>query len=325
MITLIRSFTDDSMIKLNLLQTLILEQASHKDRHAHLSAASGLVSVGDWLYVIADDENHLGVFNRNSTQPGKLKSLLPGELAIDYEKRKEEKPDFEVLTFIPPSVIHPYGALMALGSGSKKNRHHGIILELDKQGIVKHIDIINLEKFYDLLKDDMEKINLEGAVILGQDLLLFHRGNKKNKVNASIRLSFADFYRATVRTDKKALASLRPCIQAYELGAIANVPLCFTDATALPNGSILFTATAENTDDAYLDGKCMGSSIGIIDQQGTLQEIIPVNETVKIEGITATLNSDKVELLLVTDADDATLAAHLYSAELPGYPFATKI
>lgn len=311
------------MIRLNLLQTLVLEQPSHKHRHAHLSAASGLVSVGDWLYVIADDENHLGVFNRRLDQPGTLKALLPGQLAIDYEKRKEEKPDFEVLALIPPSAPYPYGALLALGSGSKKNRHQGTIIKLGSRGELKQIDIINLEKFYDLLKDDMEKINLEGAVILGEELMLFHRGNKKNKINASIRLPWDEFYKSTVLADKKALASLKPRIQAYDLGAISNVPLCFTDATSLPNGSILFTATAENTDDSYLDGACMGSSIGIIDPNGALQEIIPVDKTVKVEGITAIVNSDGIQLLLVTDADDAAIAAHLYSAELPC--FATKL
>lgn len=309
------------MIRLNLLQTLVLEQPSHKHRHSHLSAASGLVSVGDWLYVIADDENHLGVFNRRLDQPGTLKALLPGQLAIDYEKRKEEKPDFEVLVSIPPSALHPYGALLALGSGSKKNRHHGALIDLGSQEELQQIDLINLEKFYALLREDMEKINLEGAVIQGEDLLLFHRGNKKNKVNAIIRLPFDEFYKSTVHSDKKSLASLKPRIQAYELGAIANIPLCFTDATSLPDGSILFTATAENTDDAYLDGTCLGSSIGIIDSQGVLAEIIPVNKTVKIEGIEANVNAGKVELLLVTDADDAAVPAHLYSAELDGFSF----
>lgn len=310
-----------TMIKLKLLQTLILQQPSHKHRHSHLSAASGLVQIGDWLYVVADDENHIGIFNHNDAKPGILKTLLPGNLPVDYEARKEAKPDLEILTLVPPIHSYPYGALLALGSGSKKKRHQGVIIELDNRGALKQVDVINLEKLYDLLKEKMEKINIEGAVVSGEDLLLFHRGNKKNKVNSTIRLPLDGFYQAIIQTNKKALPTLKITIQDYELGAISNIPLCFTDATALPDGSILFTATAENTDDAYLDGACMGSSIGIIDSRGALQKMLPIDKTVKVEGISARVNADKVDLLLVTDADNAAIPAQLYAAELYGYPF----
>ena len=50
------------MIQLTELKSLLLEQGTHIDRHPHLSAASGLVQVGSWLYVVADDELHLGQF-----------------------------------------------------------------------------------------------------------------------------------------------------------------------------------------------------------------------------------------------------------------------
>ena len=34
-------------------------------------------------------------------------------------------------------------------------------------------------------------------------------------------------------------------VRAIELGDIDGVPLCFTDAAALPDGNLLFTAVAE--------------------------------------------------------------------------------
>lgn len=48
--------------ELALLRELTLSRAPQAGRALHLSAASGLVCCGEWLYVIADDENHLGVF-----------------------------------------------------------------------------------------------------------------------------------------------------------------------------------------------------------------------------------------------------------------------
>lgn len=50
------------MLDITPLKTLTLKESSHKERHMHLSAASGLVHMGDWIYVVADDENHLAKF-----------------------------------------------------------------------------------------------------------------------------------------------------------------------------------------------------------------------------------------------------------------------
>ncbi|HSC67802.1 MAG TPA: hypothetical protein VLC79_08940 [Cellvibrio sp.] len=307
------------MISLTAIATLNLLKASHKHRHAHLSAASGLVQVGDFLYVIADDENHLAVFSRQPDFKGKLIELFPGDLPLSLEERKAAKADLEVLTQIPASKRHPYGALLALGSGSKETRRKGAIIALDEKNELANVELIDLEELYDEVKNKIGKLNIEGAVIIEKDIILFQRGNKKNKLNASIRIPLKDFYLSVLDTDKKSKPDID--VTPYELGEIAGVPLCFTDATALPNGAIVFTAAAENTDDAYLDGMCMGSIIGLIDAAGNLHSTHALDKTVKAEGIEATLSNGKIHLLLVTDADDATAPAQLYTAELDGYPF----
>jgi len=48
---------------------LALEAESHPRGLSFLSAASGLVRVRDKLYVIADDERHLGVFGVDGEEP----------------------------------------------------------------------------------------------------------------------------------------------------------------------------------------------------------------------------------------------------------------
>jgi hypothetical protein len=45
------------------LRDLLLAPHQHPRGQPHLSAASGLVRVGPWLYVVADDEHHLGVID----------------------------------------------------------------------------------------------------------------------------------------------------------------------------------------------------------------------------------------------------------------------
>jgi hypothetical protein len=297
------------MILLSPIKTLTLSLPSHKDRHPHLSAASGLVQVGNWLYVVADDENHLGLFARDGDGHGELIPLFSGDLPLELEERKTAKPDLEVLTLIPVSKKYPNGALLALGSGSKEARHKGAIISFNDQGELGDAEIIDLALLYHELKEEIGKI------------ILFQRGNKKNKLNATIRFSLKQFYQYTLTKDKKSKHKLNAIIRPYDLGEIAGVPLCFTDATTLPDGTIIFTAAAENTSDAYLDGQCMGSIIGVINSQSDLHSIIAVDKIIKAEGVEAQLVNNKIHLLLVTDADDATLPAQVYAAELSGYPF----
>ncbi len=301
------------MIQLTELKSLLLAQGSHANRHPHLSAASGLVQVGPWLYVVADDELHLGQFLLEGNSHGQLHRCFDGELPLEAEERKAEKPDIEVLMLLPDFAAQP--SLLALGSGSKKNRHRSALVNLDAQGnIHSSPQLIELEKFYDFLKDEIGKLNIEGAAVVEDSIYLFQRGNKKNKLNASIRLSLADFYKVLRAPDKKFAPHIH--ITPYNLGNISEVPLCFTDATPLANGDIVFTASAENTSDSYLDGQCMGSAIGIINRTGDLVLLESIDRTVKLEGVEADQRGNNIELLLVTDADDPEQPAQLYTANL---------
>lgn len=304
------------MIQLTKLKSLMLSQGTHADRHPHLSAASGLVRAGNWLYVVADDELHLGQFELDGHGHGLLHRCFDGELPLEAEARKAEKPDVEVLTSLPGFSAQT--TLLALGSGSKKNRHRSALISLDNHGNIHGSpELIELENFYDFLKGEIGKLNIEGAAVVDNSIHLFQRGNKKNKLNAGIRLSLTDFYKVLRSPTKKITPHIH--ITPYELGNIDDVPLCFTDATALRTGEIVFTASAENTSDSVLDGKCIGSAIGVINAAGALTLLEPIDRTVKLEGIDASPSGDKIELLLVTDADDAELAALLYSAQVK-YP-----
>ena len=92
--------------------------------------------------------------------------------------------------------------------------------------------------------------------------------------------------------------------------------MCFTDAAALPDGAMVFTAVAEDTDNAYTDGSCRGAAIGIADDDGRLTYLDRLHLAYKIEGVDARLDGNMVRLLLVTDADDANVAASLFSARI---------
>ena len=79
---------------------------------------------------------------------------------------------------------------------------------------------------------------------------------------------------------------------------------------------MVFTAVAEDTDDAYNDGPCAGAAIGIVDNDGHLRCLRRLDRPYKVEGVDARVDGDVIRLLLVTDADDADIPASLFSATI---------
>ncbi|MGQ0799340.1 MAG: DUF6910 family protein [Pseudomarimonas sp.] len=72
---------------------------------------------------------------------------------------------------------------------------------------------------------------------------------------------------------------------------------------------------AENSSDTYNDGPCAGVAIGVLGREGELQRLERVAPAQKIEGISARQAGDVLQLLLVTDADDATVPSQLLAAD----------
>ncbi|MDB5551582.1 MAG: hypothetical protein JWL86_1566 [Rhizobium sp.] len=286
----------------------------------HISAASGLVCIGSTIYVIADDELHLGVFSTTVPEPGRLIRLFDGDLPDEKAERKRQKPDLETLALVPAFQDFPNGALLALGSGSRPNRCRGALLELDPSGAVRgpphELDLLPI---LGPLRHAFTQLNIEGAIVAGDELRLFQRGNARHADNAIIR------YPLQQALDALRIANpdtIEPsAINRLDLGSIEGVPFCFTDAAGLPNGNMVFCAVAEDTEDAYRDGPCIGTAIGIVDNGGHLLFMQRLARPYKVEGISARLDGDRLDLLLVTDADEPTIPALLLSTSIAKVPF----
>ena len=304
-------------ISLSKIRELDLLAAPSDGRPLHLSAASGLVRAGRSLYVVADDELHLGVFDASDTKAGHLVRLFPGELPATAADRKARKPDLEALVLLPSFTGYSRGALLALGSGSKRNRCRGALLALDAQGEAGDTpQVCDLSGLFAVPEDIFPALNIEGAVVIGDELCLLQRGNKRAVQNAVIRFHLPALLAAL--GSGLPIEFLAPsAICAVALGEIKGVPLCFTDAAALPNGEFVFTAIAEDTEDNYDDGPCTGAAVGIADREGRLRCLYRLDRPHKIEGVDARVEGRVIRLLLVTDADDAAVPASLYCATIP--------
>jgi len=302
------------MIALSKIRDLDVFSGAGTER-TYLSAASALVRAGSFLYVVADDELHLGVFRATDNSPGQLIRLFDGELPAAALERKKLKPDLEALLKLPAGESFPNGAILALGSGSRRNRRRGALLRLDAQGAVQGLpDPVDLSPILMPLEGALQALNIEGAVVVGDEVRLFQRGNRRHRENAIIRFPLSSFLGALTAEPASTLDAL--AIDMIDLGEIDGIPLCFTDAAALPNGDMVFTAIAEDTGDAYNDGPCAASAIGLLDSDGLLRRLTRLEAPFKIEGVDARADGDVIRLLLVTDADDPAIPAALFSATM---------
>jgi hypothetical protein len=296
------------MLQTDLLRTLTIDPLQHPRGQPHLSSASGLVCANGCVYVVADDEHHLAVF-RDRASAGELHRLFAADLPDDQKARKRRKPDLETLLWLP--LRH---ALAALGSGSRPNRNTGALVPLGAGGEpLAEVASFDLQPLYEPLRAALGEINIEGAMLLGEEFVLLNRGVAGGSDNAAAHYPL----QALLDAIDGRLHALAPVlIRRYTLGQIDGVPLAFTDAAALPGGGWVFTAVAEDTDDSYADGRCSGSVVGAVDAGGALAATHRLDALLKVEGIAVRVDGQGMHLCLVTDADDPAQASQLLLARL---------
>ena len=298
------------------LRELHVPPAQHPRGQRHFSSASGLVLAGGWLYLVADDEHHLGALplahaDADADHPIALHRLRPGDLPADKHDRKKHKPDCEALLALPPWASHPHGALLALGSGSRPNREQGFLLALEPGGALAAapVQAVDLHALHKPLRARFPDLNIEGAFVSGENFCLLQRANQGDERNACVTYAWP-----AVRDwlDGRAAPPAPSDITLFDLGAVAGVPYGFTDGAALPGGGWIFSAAAEDTEDSYSDGLCAGSALGWV-RDGRLTRLAPLAGGPKVEGIAVAGH----RLLLVTDADDPESASRLLALPFP--------
>lgn len=261
------------------------------------SAASGLVSAGDALWVIADDGLELRGLARDGT-PHARHALLPGTapLPVEPKARKKAKPDFEALCVLPD------GRLLALGSGSRRNRCRCSVVDL-ATGAAQEIDAAPL---YLALESLLPELNIEGACIAGTSLILAHRGNSEGAEDALVRLDLAQLL-ADIESGSLGVNVHREVI-ALALGHLDGVRLTLTDLATDTEGRLCFSAAAERTDNRYEDGPCAGSVVGRFNADLAVEALWRLPGEWKIEGLTG---DGPNRWLLVADADDPAVPSPL--------------
>lgn len=276
-----------------------------------MRAASAVARLGTgWL--IAQDDATAGAWlaTRGGTSARRLRLLPPvGGVDVFSEEAgtKRSKPDLEAAVELPVSLG---GGVLLLGSGSLANRRRGVLVTLDRDGVpdVVAADLAPLyERVTSLLGLSPADLNLEGACVVGDRLRWFQRGHHAGGVpSGSVDVDLSALL-AVVRGDGDAegLAVTDP--RTYEFGRLAGVTLAITDATALGDGRIVVSTSAEDSDDPVADGPVTGSALAILDGSDVLGVGVIGSgpDVLKVEGVAVVAGHDRgLDLLGVVDQDE---------------------
>ncbi len=308
---------DRPMLHPRHVRDLLVDPQLHPRGQPHLSAASGLARVKGLMYVIADDEHHLGVFDPTGTAdaPVALARLFEGDLPQDKGQRKAAKPDLESLAALPPLPGCPFGALLALGSGSLSTRKVGVLAALDVHGALSgRVAQVDLSPLYAPLRLKLGNLNIEGVFLASGELRLLQRGSKADARNACISYDWNLIVPWLV--GQKPVPPPAKAIQIMELGDIDGVPLSLTDGAAVAGGGWVFSAVAENSRNSVQDGPCVGSAVGVVGVDGAVRQLHRLEGSPKVEGIAVQEEGNDVVLTLVTDADDPAKASQVLEVRI---------
>jgi hypothetical protein len=267
-------------------------------RTLDVSAASGLVLRDGVFHVVADDENGLFVFAADADM--RRIELLTGELPAKKAARKKRKPDFEILVDLAGH------GLLAMGSGSRPTRERAVLVDRDERTTV-----IDTSPLCATLRETFPELNLEGGVLLADELLLVQRGNRDDRRTALVFIALHDLQDALA--SRTFSATRAPRIVDLALGEHDGVPWTCTDIALLADGDLLASVVLEDTRDAYADGPALGSALVRLGTDGALLWQRRLATSAKVEGIAV----DGDVVWLVSDADDRDVPARLLRAALP--------
>ena len=298
------------------------------DRPAHVRAASGLARVAGQLALVQDDSNFIALVDPAAPERSRSVTLPAGPEGRrqfdDSRGNKRFKLDLEACF----ATDAPAPLLVAMGSGSSPHRERIVLVEGWERG-APETRLVDAPALYATLRGAPQfagsELNVEGAVLLGEVLRLFGRGNGARRgtlepVNATCDLSWRALL-AHLRAPRTTSPPTPTSVVRYELGTWEGIPLGFTDA-ALWGDGILFTAAAEDSPDVTRDGRVAGSVLGVVDRSGAARwtpladaDGAPLAE--KVEGVVIGEPGGR-EALVVVDADRPNHPSELCTVVLDG-------
>lgn len=264
-----------------------------------IPSGSGLAVHEEKYYIVGDDSPYLFVLDKEFKLLSKTKLIeakIKGEGRID----KAIKPDFEALEIINHKEI------LIFGSGSLSPQRD-VFLHLSLEADLQ-LRYYLLTEFYESIKSlavmRNSELNLEAVAYHNNSLFLFNRSN-----NLLLKYDYPQWL--SYIQGKAELPE--PEVKQYQLPSINGIEAKFSGATSTQDGAnILFTASVEDTSNAYEDGEILGSFVGLLDSTnnklGELRGVCRVEDLekpLKIESVSfiKEISDTQAKIAMLTDDD----------------------
>lgn len=296
-------------------------------RPPYVRAGSSLARVGERYAVVQDDANWVALVDYGShhASPVPLPPDPGGNRLFDQDHgNKGDKLDLEACTAVP---IDGTPALVAFGSGSKPSRERIVVTRWT--GDQPQVTVHDGSALYQVLRDahrfSGSELNVEGAVYLDDGRMrLFQRGNGapaggQTPVDATCDLAWPALW-AYLQDPAAAPPPSPENVVCYDLGELDGVRLTFSDAE-LVEGRVVYSASAEASENTGGDGRIAGSVLGVIDAAGARwTELTQADGSAfrgKIEGLSV-VPGEPSRAHFVVDDDAPDRPSDIFEVELRG-------
>ena len=153
-----------------------------------------------------------------------------------------------------------------------------------------------------------DELNLEGVTVHHDRLRWFNRGNLHAGVpDQSIDVDLTALVDALVGEANPAVVEIGN-VHRFRIGSVGDVGLAVTDAVALPDGTTLISAAAEDTPNAVDDGPVVAAALAVVGAGGVVAlAAIPHVDggPQKVEGLALTeVTAGGAIVVAVVDADE---------------------
>ena len=250
----------------------------------------------DKIYLIGDDASSLIILDKNYTT---LRSIQLFEAEGRIPKFK--KTDLEASTIV---YFNGLPQLLIFGSASNENREKALLLTLDDS---EKISTFSTTLFFTRVRDKgIDQVNIEGATMAGERLILSNRANGSNPFNQFIVTDTG-----IINNPGEAAIKIINVELPQRDNVIGISGLAYDNA----NDIILFTASTELTNDVINDGEIGDSYLGLIFNAKNKFD----NQTIKtdllynLSKIDERFSGEKIESVTIEKSSGNEMIIHLAS------------
>ena len=256
-------------------------------------SGSGIEYFDGQVYLAGDDAADILIMDKKWRELGRIKIFQN----FDDRIPKDVKSDLEATTVV---FVNEVPHLLIVGSGSREqHRNKAILVNLHSNNFTDY----NIEVFYNRLKDSgIHDLNIESAAVVEDLMILGNRGNRKNEANHII-ITQPDFWNHPENAEIRII----PIELEDDFAELSG--LTYSEK----NDTLLFTASKEDRDNSYDDGKIGESYFGVIENayRKLYRKKVKVNEQVILSEVYDEFKGHKVESVCIQSDKTGRLKLHL--------------